>query len=377
MQRGRQRNQVLALVIGLMFVIAACDDGAVEPATTSTPATTAASTTVAPTTATAPPRTSRPDTAEVEAGPAARGYPAMIDLPGEGVLLVAGEDGPPPNGKWLYDMWIFEVGGEWREIDPTCELDVCVDGVPDFVVDAFAFDSNSGLAVLVGDEGRTLTLDPATNTWEDRGGGGPHGVAGAAMAYDAASGKFIVFGGLDFESLTVNAETWAYDLETNTWEQMAPAISPTAGNFHLMEYDAHSDRMILFGGGDANDRALGETWAYDYETDTWTLMSPATSPPGRYYSAMVYDPVGDRMILYGGTDRWASATFDDTWAYDYASNEWIQIEAPGPGVRAWHAMTYDDETQTVMLFGGGVTREKFTDDTWIFDPKDNNWTPGR
>jgi hypothetical protein len=83
---------------------------------------------------------------------------------------------------------------------------------------------------------------------------------------------------------------------------MNPAERPGAGNFHGKAYDAESDRVILFGGADLHDRPFGDTWAYDFESDNWARMSPALSPPARYYHGMTYDAANDRVLVFGGTD---------------------------------------------------------------------------
>jgi len=44
---------------------------------------------------------------------------------------------------------------------------------------------------------------------------------------------------------------------------------------------------------------------------------------------MVYDPVNERLIVYGGNARvgpdGAWTAMDDVWAFDVSSGEWIQL----------------------------------------------------
>ncbi len=184
----------------------------------------------------------------------------------------------------------------------------------------------------------------------------------------------IVFGGLDPDSLAVNRQTWAYDLDSNSWERMHPKRSPSVRFSYAMGYDEGSDRVILFGGADP-DESLGDTWAYDYDEDSWAKMSPAKSPAARSDSGMVYDPGRDRMVLFGGSeDHPLSAPFRDTWTYDYDEDAWTRLKVEGPGVRAAHAMAFDRETGTVVLFGGGENLYAYFDETWIYDPRANSWS---
>ncbi len=139
-----------------------------------------------------------------------------------------------------------------------------------------------------------------------------------------------------------------------------------------MAYDEASDRVILFGGEDRAD-----TWAYDLDANTWKDMTPAKTPPGRTSSAMAYDPRSARMILFGGVAGpfRQERPFGDTWSYDHRTNTWVELAPPGaPPARGWHAMAYDAASGTVVLFGGGVDRDQFRGDTWIYDPARNAWS---
>ena len=317
-----------------------------------------------------PPATTVTTTTPAATGPVARGYAMMTDLPGEtGVLLLGGADQPGPPD--LPDMWSYEPKSGWSDITSSTlpESDIA-SGV---VGNAFEFDIDSGLGVFADIEGNTYAYDPTTERWTaKKTKDGPTELLGSSMVYDAGSDRMIVFGGFMFDS-GVNGETWAYDVDSNTWEHMHPKNHPSARNYSAMAYDAASDRVILFGGDNGTD-VFGDTWGYDYESDSWTEMSPAKSPAARDYSWMVYDPGSDRMVLYGGSKDQETATLDDTWAYDYDRNRWTRLVVDGPSARAWHAMAYDDRTKTIVLFGGGTSRDEFTAETWIFDPRRDTWS---
>ena len=297
----------------------------------------------------------------------------MADLPGEsGVVLLGGATGPrPPAPIDVSDMWTFAPEAGWRVITPALPEQT---GFAPLDGTMFAFDTQSGLAVFVDMNGLLLTYDPATNRWADKpSGAGPTALLGAAMAYDSGSDRMIVFGGLDPATFSENNETWVYDVDAGRWERMEPAQSPSPRNFAALAYDADSDRVILFGGAPSTG-ALGDTWAYDYEGDTWTEMSPTAAPSGRTYSAIAYDPTGDRMILFGGSEDAEISSLGDTWAYDYGSDVWTQLDVVGPSDRGWHAMALDADTGMLVLFGGGRSRDQYTAETWVFDLVANSWS---
>ena len=138
--------------------------------------------------------------------------------------------------------------------------------------------------------------------------------------------------------------------------------------------------MILFGGEadpDGNTHH-GDTWAYDYDTDNWTERIPTRSPSARTYMTMVYDPVGERLILFGGGSGLHAAedVLGDTWAFDPRTNTWTNLRpAVAPSPRAWYSMAFDAETGEIVLFSGGPTRDTDLADTWIFDPREDTWAP--
>jgi hypothetical protein len=89
-----------------------------------------------------------------------------------------------------------------------------------------------------------------------------------------------------------------------------------------MVYDAESDRSIMFGGSPGGS----ETWAYDYNTDTWTNMEPSIGPGDRSRHAMVYISAADRVILFGGQVGSTEYIYiNETWTYDLNTNTWTNM----------------------------------------------------
>jgi hypothetical protein len=140
-------------------------------------------------------------------------------------------------------------------------------------------------------------------------------------------------------------------------------IGPSSRAHHAMTYDPVRQRVVLFG-GDTGGPALADTWQWDGAL--WTQVAD-TGPSARHSSALTYDPARQTLVLFGGVgpgDR-----FGDTWVrYGEA---WTQIADTGPSPRGGHAMTYDSGRERVVLFGGygdaGPLR-----DTWEWDG--NEWT---
>ncbi len=226
----------------------------------------------------------------------------------------------------------------------------------------------------------TWSYDVNTDAWRSTSQVVPH-LDGASMVYDSKSDRVVLFGGVGLPTLASSLhtdvygpalvnETWAYDFQTSTWTPMNPPLAPSDRYTALMVYDSQSDRVILFGGytyfGESN-----ETWSYDYDNDTWTPMKPAVSPPPSWGASMAYDSLSDRVILfsqplYGNTN--------ETWSYDYDNNTWTPMKpAASPPFRPDASMAYDSQSDRVVLFGG-YTYFGESNETWTYDLHANTWS---
>lgn len=212
----------------------------------------------------------------------------------------------------------------------------------------------------------TWAYDYSINAWIALNPAGtPSARSAHAMAYDSMNQKTVLFGGM-------NAETWIYDYLSNSWNQVFPETQPPSKDSHAMVYDAVSQKVILFGGF-TEGKAGDDFWAYDYLTNTWTELNPTLKPLARYGHTMVYDSTNQKVILFGGNSR--TGYKDDTWAYDYPTNTWTEMNsASHPVGRKWATMSYDSVNQKIILFGGGSGGESScSDDTWVYDYSLNQW----
>ena len=232
--------------------------------------------------------------------------------------------------------------------------------------------------------------------------------AGHTAIYDPVRDRMVVFGGYD--GFGSRNDTWALSLgESPAWSQLAPAgTPPSPQNGHTAIYDPVSDRMVVFGTGGGYKSEVwslslagssswglfqshiiertGSTAIYDpvrkrmvvfggYEvnygyrlddvitlaltgTPTWGLLPSAGTRPRRLGHTAIYDPVRDRMVVFGG-----SSTLNDTWVLSLAGiPAWSQLAPTGtpPSPRGWHTAIYDPLRDRMVVFAGsGVSN-----DTW-------------
>lgn len=151
---------------------------------------------------------------------------------------------------------------------------------------------------------------------------------------------------------------------------MAPLVSPPARSGHDVAYDPVRQRVILFGGFPDVGTRLGDTWEWD--GTNWTQRMPASSPGARSGHRMVWDPVRSVIVLFGGRIDGSSATYmADTWTWN--GSTWANVASAGPTAREGVALAWDPGFMggRVVLFGGlgaGGNRA----DTWSWDG--TTWT---
>src|SRR5207253_7181071 len=111
------------------------------------------------------------------------------------------------------------------------------------------------------------------------------------------------------------------------------------------------DRLIVFGGYDGA-QSLNDVWGLNLSgVPDWELLSAAGGPSPRNGLSAIYDPVRDRMVLFGGVDN---TRFSDTWALEFSGTpSWSQLFASGsPGLHAAHSAIYDPIGDRMIVVGG-------------------------
>jgi hypothetical protein len=150
-----------------------------------------------------------------------------------------------------------------------------------------------------------------------------------AMAYDAARGNVVMFGGIGAGS-TVLGDTWIWN--GANWQQATSSVSPPARRGYMMCYDPKRQRVVLFGGGWTTNGGseLADTWEWD-GTD-WTATFTMNYPLAQTNHALIFDERSQRMLLFGG-HKHSTGRLNDTW--ELGANNWhemIATNSPAPRV---------------------------------------------
>ena len=194
---------------------------------------------------------------------------------------------------------------------------------------------------------------------------------GAGMAYDAIRSRTVLFGGGIPFSQSPRDETFEFD--GARWRSSDSVVVPPARWSSAMAFDSVRGRTILFGGYDFPQvyHAFDDTWEYD--GSVWVrgaLTSPPARPAPRHGHALAFDARRGRAVMFGGEVDGERA--GDTWEYDGVL--WTRtFTAHQPPARSGHGLVYDDARQRIVLFGGAITNGRtLTNDTWEYDGVD--WT---
>ena len=194
---------------------------------------------------------------------------------------------------------------------------------------------------------------------------------GAGLAYDSIRSRTVVFGGGIPLSQSPRDETFEFD--GARWRSRDSVVVPPARWSSAMAFDSVRGRTILFGGYDFPQvyHAFDDTWEYD--GSVWVRgarTSPPARPAPRHGHALAFDARRGRTVMFGGEVDGERA--GDTWEYDGVL--WTRtFTAHQPPARSGHGLVYDDARQRIVLFGGAITNGRtLTNDTWEYDGVD--WT---
>jgi len=209
--------------------------------------------------------------------------------------------------------------------------------------------------------------------------GGPPVRYGQSAFYDSATNSIFVFGGQHSRSNLNYGDYWQASRvigSSNLKWGLVPSKggAPSARFGHTGVYDPLTDRLMIFGGSKGtclNDYRVLQHPNLQGGSPTWTGVTPAgTAPLPRMMQASAYDPASNTLMIFGGYDC-ASTYFNDVWVMSNANNAsgqptWNQLAPDGepPSVRESSTAIYDPTTNSLIVYGGDEGGTPFGD-LWI------------
>ena len=245
------------------------------------------------------------------------------------------------------------------------------------------YDAHDGYVVLFGGSSSTLFNDTwkfVNKTWTKLTPrhAPPSRILGSAV-FDAADRYVMLFGGYGQIGSTFGNlnDTWKF--VNGTWKNITPPVGPTPRFGSSMAYDAADGYVVLFGGatggGDQDD-----TWTYSHGIWTALCHTGYCYPVQRDSAAMAYDPQLGYVVLFGGfTNVWGYGPYswlNDTWGY--VGGVWTHLFPNGsiPSSREGMAFSYDQRDKVLVLFGGFFEIHPARPKLTVFVDYGDTWTYG-
>ncbi|MHC5064072.1 MAG: Kelch repeat-containing protein [Planctomycetota bacterium] len=249
-----------------------------------------------------------------------------------------------------------------------------------------AFCAASGKTILYGGQSPVVIYPiepPFADTWAWNGTDWeelilqdyPPARTRGAMALDPIRERIVLFGGISItqSGALLRADTWEFDGAEWTEVQAVNPPPPLVGA--AMTWDPINEKLLLFGGGTAFAEELVAE-SYHYDGTTWELLAPANSPTHRKDHRMVTDTLRDRIVLFGGTDQerrfltQLTTRSNETWEWDGA-NWTLRNPLVVPGRRRSFGMAFDSVLgRTIVAYG--ISGNRWLGDTWAWDG--STWT---
>lgn len=198
----------------------------------------------------------------------------------------------------------------------------------------------------------------------------PHKIPACKGHALVAWGKKILLVGGKTDPASDKVSIWAFDTETEVWTLVASKGDiPVARSGHTVV--RASSFLILFGGEDVRRRKLNDLHMFDLKSFTWfPLHCRGQRPSARSnHVATFYD---DKLLLvFGGTSK--SRTLNDLYSLDYETMTWSRIKTRGlhPSPRTGCCGVLCGSKWYIT---GGGSKKKRHAETFVFDVLKHEWS---
>jgi N-acetylneuraminic acid mutarotase len=249
---------------------------------------------------------------------------------------------------------------------------------------AFETDSITNTIWMFGGLDETSTVF-YTDLWGYRNGqwfpasAGPTTCANSLAAFDSDRAKLVV--------TCTGSETFEWD--GSAWKTFPDLKKkPQIRQFAGMVYDPKLKKTVLFGGYNT-DNFRNDTWTWNGTEWTEVKTDSKSRPPNRSLMGIWYDPLQQKIILYGGIGRGSVdervTRYSDMWSF--SGTGWTKLTVTDtPGQRFGPQIEVNPVTGKALLFGGlraepepgdptgKALRQFYANDTWEWDGTASRWT---
>ena len=221
--------------------------------------------------------------------------------------------------------------------------------------------------------------------------GGPAPRSDASLAFDAKAGVSVLIGGVG-NAVNGFSDTWTYDgAWTKRCDFASCATQPSGRHLSSLAFAPERGVTALFGGVNAGNDFLCDTWEWDTEKGTWTPRAEApcdsTVPRARAGHAMA--GYGAKIALFGGLvlPGGASTAQRSNELLVWDGQSWARLcddacvarSTALPAPRAFASLVHArlDRGDVLLVFGGNVQTTAGAapaNDVWEYDVASSRWT---
>ena len=143
-------------------------------------------------------------------------------------------------------------------------------------------------------------------------------------------------------------------------------------------YDPSGNRLIVYGGRNAAGNPTNSMFSLNLNSNVWSQVTQVGGPipAPRYTHNAYYDINTNSMIIWSGQGS-SSSLYNDVWKFSFATNMWTILWEDGniinaPSRRYGTASVYEPVSGKITTFAGFTSAGRF-DDTWTFDVNSRTW----
>ncbi len=303
--------------------------------------------------------------------PAPRNAHTMVyDRANSRIVMFGGAAGIGSEFNDVWELRCHDAGCDWHRLAPTGEPPLARWGhaaVVDCEASRMIVFGGSREHSYLGDTWE-LSLVPGRERWLRLGSEEPRPPArcGTSAVWCGTRKSMVVFGGLGPGILN---DTWEFRPDVGHWTRLSLAGESPAGRSQACAaFDDAGNRMVMtLGVGSVGFDS--DVWALDLAlgAEQWRRLAPAGVPPSpRAYGAWFHDQAGRKLYVFGGWSYPPMVFNNDLHCLDLDTGRWRQINLPGPlpRPRRLAAGCFDPLGRRLVMFGGEPEWRKYTADLW-------------
>jgi hypothetical protein len=142
-----------------------------------------------------------------------------------------------------------------------------------------------------------------------------------------------------------------------------------------LEFDPVGEKVILYGGhlrSPISRDYIEEAWYFYPDNSSWVQSSSANTPHGRYWNSMSFSSTHSSLVVFGGT--YGEGPINETWVLSTQNMAWTHLDSNDfPSNRVISDMVYVDSLESFLLFGGINNNYEHFGDTWKLSPETWEW----